>query len=99
MKLEKHIEQYPAIISLEKSKKINEQIQNCICKIYIGYTGTGFFCYIKNKKTNQQIPVMITNNHVIDENYLNQNKSIKISFNEEKVFKDIQLNKKKNIYK
>ena len=95
MKLEKHIEQYPAIISLEKSKKINEQIQNCICKIYIGYTGTGFFCYIKNKKTNQQIPVMITNNHVIDENYLNQNKSIKISFNEEKVFKDIKLNNKK----
>ena len=97
MKLEKHIEQYPAIITLNKSKKINEQIQNCICKIYNGHTGTGFFCYIKNKKTNQQIPVMMTNNHIIGEKDLGQNKSIKISFNEEKIFQDINLNNR-NIY-
>ena len=40
-------------------------MENCICKIYKngGGKGTGFFCNIKYN--NYNIPVMMTNNHVV----------------------------------
>ena len=98
--MEKNLELYPSIITLDKSIKINEQIRNCICKIYIndGGNGTGFFCYIIDNKNNVQIPVMITNNHIIGESDLKNNKKIKISFNNEKEFKDIELDSNRKKY-
>ena len=101
--LEKFLEDYPAIVTLEKSKKIIEQIEKCICRIYSNgqgseKTGTGFFCYLKNEKDKQKIPVMITNNHVIDENFYNNKKEIKISLNNEKIYKDIKLDSKRIKY-
>ena len=46
-------EKYPRIISAEGTKKILEQMEKCVCKIYKedGDTGTGFFCNIKLIKT------------------------------------------------
>jgi hypothetical protein len=51
-------------------------MENCICKIYKngGGKGTGFFCNIKYN--NYNIPVMMTNNHVIDEKYIKENNNI-----------------------
>ena len=44
-------------------------MEKCICKIYKndGSKGTGFFCKINYD--NKEIPVMITNYHVINDEY------------------------------
>ena len=76
---------YPNIISYESSKKIIEQMEKNICKIKIGNEqGTGFFCKIPY---NNKI-VLMTNNHVIDENI----KEINIKIKEEKENRIININ-------
>ena len=97
--LEKSLKEYPDIITLQKTEKIVEQMKNCIFKIHIsdGGIGTGFFCNIKNIKTKQTMPVMITNNHVIGQEYFN-NRSIKISFNNEEKIMDIELDSSRKKY-
>ena len=96
--MEKNIDKYPSIVSLDKTKKIIEQIQNSICKIYIneGGNGTGFFCHITDLNNNKKIPVMITNNHVINEN--DYNKNLKISFNNDNIYADILLDSNRKKY-
>ena len=100
MEIENDIDEYPTIVSLDKSKKIIKQIEECICKIYMneGGNGTGFFCYITDISNNNKIPVMITNNHIIDENDFKNNNTIKISFNNDKKYQDIILDSKRKKY-
>ena len=64
-----------------------------ICKIKIGQEqGTGFFCKIPFPNKNNMLPVLITNNHVIDDKSLyNKNTNIKIDIEEEKESKIIDL--------
>ena len=71
---------YPNVISYECTKKIIEQMEKYICKIKIGQEqGTGFFCKIPFPDKNHMLPVFITNNHVINEQTLN-NKDEKILY-------------------
>ena len=75
---------YPNVISYECTKKIIEQMEKNIFKIKIGNEqATGFFCKIPY---NNKI-VLMTNNHVIDEN-INE---IKIKIKEEKESRIINL--------
>ena len=67
-------------ITLEKTEKILEQMKSCICLIEGNKKGTGFFCKINYR--NELIPVMITNYHIIDENFIEKNNKIKIKINE-----------------
>ena len=67
---------------------------NCICKIDGNKAGTGFFCKIKRGE--ELIPVLITNYHVIDDNFLNQNKYVIVYIND-KSYK-IDLNSESKIY-
>ena len=55
-------------VSFEVLSKIIEQMKKkTVCKINIlGVIGTGSFCYIPYN--NKKFPVMITNNHIINEN-------------------------------
>jgi len=57
---EKLLKTYPVPVSIESTKKILYQMQNCICKINNSNgKGTGFFCYITNKKNqNEKCPVL-----------------------------------------
>ena len=84
---------FPDIITYESSKKILEQMAKNICKIKIGKNqGTGFFCKIPfpNKKT---LPVLITNNHVIDAKLLyTKDFEIQIDIKEENELKKLNLN-------
>ena len=68
----------------------------CICKIRgkEGKIGTGFFCKIRYE--NELVPVLITNYHVIDDNYIGLNNSLKVYINEKSKF--INLSKNKIIY-
>ena len=83
------------IISFQQLRKIFiSDIHKCICKILTKVkTGTGFFYIIPEK----QIKVLITNNHVIDEEYLNKENRLVYSITEmeNEVNKEIDLSKKR----
>ena len=91
----------PLPVSIEGTKTILYQMENCICKIYKenGEIGTGFFCEIPFN--NNLLKVLITNNHVLNENEIEDNKIIKISImnkeKEEKV-KKIEIDNKRKKY-
>ena len=67
-------------IPIEKLEKILEQMKQCICKIYGKKIGTGFFCKILFK--DKLVPVLMTNYHIIDDDFIENNKQIKISIDE-----------------
>ena len=87
---------YPHIISYECTQTIMEQMKNNIFKVNIGeQQGTGFFCKIPFIKKDEMLPVLITNNHVINQDLLNKKDAtitIKIKDKDEKKLK---LNKRK----
>ena len=78
---EKLIQNHPIPVSLEGTKKIIYQMENCICQIYLddNSTGTGFFTKIRFQ--NILLPVLITNNHILNENDIENNKIIKLTIN------------------
>ena len=80
---EKLIEKQPNPVSLKGMKKILFQMENCICKIYLinGKKGTGFFCKIPFN--NNLLTVLITNNHILNEDDIKVNSIIKLSINNE----------------
>ena len=83
------------IVLFEQIKKImNFGIDKCVCKIKAKIKhGTGFFCNIPHK----EIKVLITNNHIIDEDYLYKENRLVYSITEmgQEVFKEINLTKKR----
>ena len=85
-------------VSIAKTEKIINQMKNCVCKIYSnGSTGTGFFTKIPYK--NELIKVLITNNHVLDENDIKNNKIITyIINNNEDDKKTIRIDNKRKRY-
>ena len=89
---EKLIESSPRPVTIQETEIILSQMKNSICKIY-KCNGTGFFCNIIFQ--NFDFKVLITNYHIIDKKYIKDNKIIKISLNDEKEKKDIELNKRK----
>ena len=88
-----YLKDYP-LQTIENTEKIIEQMKKNICKIKINNEcGTGFFCKIPfNSK---KISALITCNHIINENILKDNKFIKVTLNDEKEEKNIEINKKK----
>lgn len=58
---------------------INRDLEKCICKIKIDLNankyklGTGFFCQLENN-----IKLLLTNNHIINDNFLNLKKDLEI---------------------
>ena len=86
------------LISLSCTKKIVNQMMNCIGKIKIqGAKGTGFFCKIPWKENNN-INFLMTNYHVLNEKYFEENKEINILLNNDSEAKIIDLNIKRMIY-
>ena len=68
------------------------EIEKCICKIIRkNKVGTGFFCEIPEKN----IKLLITNNHIIDEIYLEQGNKVAymISEKEKETYNEIDLEK------
>ena len=94
---EKRLKFYPLPITLAKSSAIIEQMKTSICKI-ITKNGkcTGFFCSIPYQ--NAALPVLITNNHIINEPMLRENRALNITVNEDKGAKKIKLFRNKKIF-
>ena len=98
---ESKIGNYPDIINYECSKKIIKQMEKCVCKIKLDkenkektdIQGTGFFCKIPFPDRNNLLSVLITNNHIINDELLNKpNFNIKIFIKEEIDIEEICLN-------
>ena len=83
-------------LSLENINKITEQMKTCICQVYGELLGTGFFCKIPHK--GKGIPVLMTNYHIISDDFLKNNKKIKISINDGKIFNIININWNSKVY-
>ena len=84
---------YPKPVSIEATEKILEQMKNSICKIILenGKEGNGFFCKIPKRDKYDLLPVLITNNSLIDELELKKEKNkIKISINNNE-YEEIEL--------
>ncbi len=92
------LEIYPRPVSIEGTKTILNQMQDNICKIYRedGLKGTGFFCNISYN--NKNIPVMMTNNHVLNQKYIEENKELQITLNNDNEDRIIKLNDNRKIY-
>ena len=80
------IEDQPSPVDIEGTRKILEQMESCICRIYTNnIKGTGFFCKIPFPDNNNLLPFLITNNHVLNENDIEIGKIINLTmYNKEK---------------
>ena len=91
---EEKLNNYSEPVSLETTEKIIEQMKNCICKIRTenGQKGTGFFCKIPFPDFEHLLPILITNNHIIDESILeNEKNKVILLLNNDKEIKEIKL--------
>ena len=99
-KKEKLLVGYPSYITIDQTKTILNQLENCICKIFVddGSKATGFFCNIKYD--NKEMPVLITNNHVLNEDNIKLNKIITIGLNKgnELITKNIKVDEDRMVY-
>ena len=98
MEEEKKIKNMPDPVTISGTETILNQMKNYICKIKINKTnGTGFFCTInyKNKKT---MNVLMTNYHVLDENYYALNNELNLFINDDKDVKILNLKIKRKTY-
>ena len=78
------------LLSLDQLKIIKEQMETNLCKIYMknkGY-GSGFFCLIPFPDERNRLTVLITNNHVLNENDLKNDKVIKITLQNDQIEKN-----------
>ena len=83
---EKLLDKYPLPVTIKDTEIILEQMKYSICKIENkNGNGTGFFCKLLNKK------LLITNNHIINEEIIKNNNIIKVTLNDDKIMKDIKI--------
>ena len=95
-KPEKDLENAPESISSAILKIILEQMDKSICKIKCneGGNATGFFCIIPYPDKFHQLPVLMTNYHVINE----EDKKIVFTLNNDKLKYEIEINNNRKIY-
>ena len=89
---------------LTEKEKISYQQKKYICKIYM-YTNdilcglsNGFFCLIPYPDESHFIPALVTTYRTIDEKTLKDNKTIKLTLNNDSTTKKIDLSHKRKIY-
>ena len=94
---EKGLVNYPNEISYDCNKKIMEEMEKCICKINLEEDqATGFFCKIPFPNKDKMLPVFMTNNHVIDKEFLyNEKMRIKLDIKEEQNYKTLNFKDRK----
>ena len=96
------IENQPIPVDLAGTKLILFQMENCICKIIKnnGRKGTGFFSKIPFPDKNNLLNVLITNNHILNQNDIQNNKVIKLIMNDKgkKIQKEIKIDESRKKY-
>jgi len=89
-------EEQPIPVPIKGMRDILYQLEYCTWKIFPinGKKGTGFFCKIPS--LNNYLPVLITNNHVLNEKDIENNKIIKLIINNE--VKEIEIDNSRKKY-
>ena len=83
---EEFIENQTIPVDIEKKNLIISQMKNCICKIKQNKkVGTGFFCKIQILGENDLLYFLITNNHILNEKDIENNKIIRLNIYDEEV--------------
>ena len=87
-------------LSKEQNKIIIEQMEKKLCKIYManGEFGSGFFCLIPFPDKINRLPVLFTNNHVLDENAIKNGETINLTLDDDKIEKKIIIDDKRKTY-
>jgi len=83
-------------IQLDNIEKIAEQMKTSICRVYGYVTGTGFLCKIPYK--DKSIPVLITNYHLINDDFLKSRDNVEISINNGNQNDKIKITENSKIY-
>ena len=96
IKKEKYIASSPEPVTLKGTEKILDQMNNSVCRIYNNGNGTGFFTKIPYKS--KLLPVLITNNHVINQDDILNNKKISLYLNNDGITKTIKLDNNRMMY-
>ena len=89
----------PPLTSVQ-TKIILSQLEKYVCKIYPknDKKGTGFMCKIPNPDQFKLLPVLITNNHILNENDIKEGEIIKITFDNDNYERNIKINKSRITY-
>jgi hypothetical protein len=98
--LEKCIQVSPNPISIKDIETIFFQMRYYVCKknTKIGEKGSGFFVKFPYPEKNDLLPVLITNNHVIDNKYIKTYKKIELPINDDSEKREIQIDKDRKAY-
>jgi hypothetical protein len=85
---EKQLKNYPKSLPLSKMKIIMEQMNTAVCRIHCikGGYGTGFFCLIPFPDKRNLLPILVTNNHIIEETDIIQGTNIILKLNNKTSF-------------
>ena len=88
----------PDYVNIKRTEIILEQMKKSICKINKGNgeRGTGFFCKIPYQ--NKILKVLVTNYHIIDENYIKTKDKINLAINDNDNYINISLENDRKIY-
>ena len=89
---EGYISQSPNPVSLSATEKIAEQMKYSVCQIWKEeeeISGTGFFVKIPYKS--KELPVLMTNNHVINKSEIDDNIKITLQLNNGKISKSLKI--------
>ena len=82
------------------TKVILSQLEKCTCRIFLDErnTATGFFCKIPYPDQFHLLPVLITNNHVLDENRLKKYCNIRFTINDDNIDKNILIDDSRMVF-
>ena len=79
-------------LNKEEIFRIYDQMNKCVCMVDLGKSqGTGFFLNILFPKKNTIIPFLVTANHIINEDTINEHKVIVLSILDKKEIRKIEL--------
>ena len=92
---EKYLRDHPTPVFINDTETILKQMKNNVFQICKknGDKGTGFFCKIPLDE-DQYLPAFITNYHVIDQEYLENEKSISVQINNGKKINKMSISLK-----
>ena len=83
---EKLLNKYPLPVTIAETEIILKQMKYSICKIENKKgNGTGFFCQTSNRK------LLVTNNHIVDEEELKRNDIIRVTLNDNKIKLNLKI--------
>lgn len=86
-------------LDLNQIEKIMSQMKKSICRIQKDYRiGTGFFCFIPFPDKKSKFPVLITNNHILDEQVTSIGETFNYSISDNKISGILKIDKKRKIY-